>query len=212
MASRVNGRFSKVPPADPAELANKRILADRQARLDQKQAEQTLSNDLGLDMKDPEPTADNAADFLSDEWDRKTFGDAIPTYSRVVYGPDPLLVTCPAMKAAIELIGLEEYANATAETILLNNSGSSSSMAPPPWRLTVGAGQPKLRSMPAGASAASCAALSARHSGSLPRSCTSTGVPAVVRLALSSSGQMRRKVRGGNRLPDTRTNSVTAPS
>jgi len=118
MASRVNGRFSKAP-ADPAELANKRILADRQARLDQKQAEQTLSNDLGLDMKDPEPTADNAADFLSDEWDRKTFGDAIPTYSRIVYGPDPLLVTCPAMKAAIELIGLEEYANATAETILL---------------------------------------------------------------------------------------------
>ena len=104
---------------DPAEVANKRILADRQARIDQKKAVETLSTDLGLDLKDPEPVADNPLEFLSEEWDRKTFGDAIPTYTRVVYGPDPLLISCPAMKAQIENIGLENYANATAEAILL---------------------------------------------------------------------------------------------
>jgi hypothetical protein len=104
---------------DPATEGNKRILADRQRRLDVASAEKTLATDLGLDLQPRESTADNVTDFLSDEWDRKTFGDAIPTYSRVVYGPDPLLVTCPAMKATIERIGLEEYANTTAETILL---------------------------------------------------------------------------------------------
>lgn len=107
------------PSADPATETNRRILADRQARLDQKAAEATLATDLGLNIKPPEPKADNAADFLRDEWDRKTFGDAIPTFTRVVYGPDPLLISCPAMKETIERIGLEEYAQTTAETILL---------------------------------------------------------------------------------------------
>jgi hypothetical protein len=107
------------PAADPAEAANKRILADRQNRIDNAKAVDTLATDLGLDLKDPEPTADNPADFLREEWDKKTFGDAIPTYTRTVYGPDPLLISCPAMKAAIENIGLENYANATAEAILL---------------------------------------------------------------------------------------------
>ena len=104
---------------DPAEAANKRILADRQDRINKQQAVDTLATDLGLDLKDPEPIADNPADFLREEWDKKTFGDAIPTYTRVVYGPDPLLISCPAMKAAIENVGLENYAMATAEAILL---------------------------------------------------------------------------------------------
>jgi hypothetical protein len=107
------------PVLDPAEAANKRILADRQQRLDDKAAVDTFATDLGLDLKDPPSLADNPADFLADEWDRKTFGDAIPTYTRVVYGPDPLLISCPHMKAAIEKIGLESYANATMEAILL---------------------------------------------------------------------------------------------
>jgi hypothetical protein len=107
------------PVHDPAEAANRRILRERQERIDQKKAVETLVTDLGLDMKEPEPAADNPVDFLRDEWDKKTFGDAIPTYTRVVYGPDPLLLSCPAMKAAIENIGLENYANATAEAILL---------------------------------------------------------------------------------------------
>ena len=110
----------KVPPAaDPAQEANKRILAERKARLDEIAAQATLATDLGLDIKEQPNLASDPLEFLSEEWDRKTFGDSIPTYSRVVYGPDNLLVTCPAMKAAIEQIGLENYANATAEAILL---------------------------------------------------------------------------------------------
>lgn len=107
------------PAADPAQEANKRILADRQDRIDSKKAVETLATDLGLDLKDPEPIADNPSDFLREEWDKKTFGDAIPTYTRTVYGPDPLLISCPSMKAQIENVGLENYANATAEAIML---------------------------------------------------------------------------------------------
>lgn len=106
------------PARDPANEANKRILADRQGRIDAVKAEEVFATDLGLDLKEEESKADNPADFLRDEWDRKTFGDAIPTYSRVVYGPDPLLISMPAMKATIEKIGLEEYARATAQAIL----------------------------------------------------------------------------------------------
>ena len=107
------------PAADPAEIANARILADRQTRLDVKENEKVFATDLGLDLKDPVSTADNAADFLADEWDRKTFGDAIPTVTRILYGPDPLLISCPSMKATIENIGLEQYANLYSEAILL---------------------------------------------------------------------------------------------
>ena len=106
------------PAADPATAANQRILADRQQRIDEKSAVETLAMDIGLDIKEEESKAGNATEFLTEEWDRKTFGDAIPTYTRVVYGPDPLLISCPAMKAAIEKIGLEEYAGATAKAIL----------------------------------------------------------------------------------------------
>jgi hypothetical protein len=111
------------PPADPAVDANKRILEERQARIDDKKAVETLATDLGLDLKDPEPDpgrpTDNVAQFLDEEWDKKTFGDSIPTYTRTVYGPDNLLISCPEMKASIENVGLEDYANATAEAILL---------------------------------------------------------------------------------------------
>lgn len=115
-------KFTKkvVPPAnDPSEVLNKQILSEIKVRDAQKQHEKTLATDLGLDLKDPESTADNPADFLRDEWDRKTFGDSIPTYTRILYGPDPLLISCPSMKADIERMGLEEYSIATAETILL---------------------------------------------------------------------------------------------
>jgi len=112
-------RSHKRKPTDPASLANERVLADRKARIDVKENEAVFATDLGLDLKDPESQADNAADFLRDEWDRKTFGDAIPTVTRILYGPDPLLISCPAMKASIENIGLEQYANATSEAILL---------------------------------------------------------------------------------------------
>ena len=87
---------------------------------------------------------------------------------------------------------------------------AGNSAAPPRWRLTQGAGQPKLRSIAGGASAASRAALPAMQSGSLPSNCTATGVPAAVRPPCCSSGEMRKKARVGNDDPDTRTNSVTA--
>lgn len=112
------------PSADPAVNANKRILADRQRRIDKKKAEECLKTDLGLNLKDPEPESNDPVQFLSDSWDRKTFGDALPTYSRTVYGPDPLLVSCPQMKARIEEIGLDQYANATAEAIRLKEENA----------------------------------------------------------------------------------------
>lgn len=119
--TRTGGKFAKAPAADPADAANKRILGDIKARSDAKADEATLAMDLGLEPKESDSTsnADNPADFLADEWDRKAFGDPVPTYTRIVYGPDPLLLSCPAMKASIELVGLENYANATAEAILL---------------------------------------------------------------------------------------------
>ena len=108
-----------IPPVnDPAVAANNRILAGIRQRDEAKKTEEALASDLGLNLKDPPSNADNATDFLRDEWDRKTFGDSIPTYTRVLYGPDPLLISCPSMKADIERMGLEEYSNATAETIL----------------------------------------------------------------------------------------------
>ena len=113
------GRFLPKTPPDPSQALNDRILADRQARIDKQKAEETLATDLGLNLKPPEPEAENAADFLRDEWDKKTFGESIPTYTRIVYGPDELLTRCPEMRAQIENIGLENYAHATAEAILL---------------------------------------------------------------------------------------------
>ena len=129
MQARENGKFTKKAPLDPATAANQRILAERQERIEKQEVEQTLATDLGLDLKEPDPVPqdyDNASDFLRDEFDRKTFGDAYPTYTRVLYGPDPLLTSCPAMKSQIEAIGLEEYANATAEAILLREENALS--------------------------------------------------------------------------------------
>jgi hypothetical protein len=104
---------------DPAQAANAAILADIKAREEAKRHEATLAQDLGLDLKTPEPKAATAAEFLNDEFDRKNFGDPVPTFTRILYGPDPLLVSCPHMKVEIEKIGLEAYARATAEAIRL---------------------------------------------------------------------------------------------
>lgn len=108
-----------IQQTDPATLANARILEQRDQRIRKQQAEQTLAGDIGLNLQHPESAADNAVDFLADEWDRKTFGDSIPTFRRIMYGPDTLLTSCPDMKAKIEQYGLETYANSTMEAILL---------------------------------------------------------------------------------------------
>src|SRR5579872_1301932 len=57
--------------------------------------------------------------MLTDEWDRKTFGNPIETTRKLQYGPDPLFDSCPGLKAQIEKVGLHDYAEATAAAILL---------------------------------------------------------------------------------------------
>ena len=79
-------------------------------------------------------------------------------------------------------------ARRTAATRVAIASGSCSIDAPPPWRFTVLAGQPKFRSMPSGCRRASAAAFSAMLTGSEPSNCARTGTPARVRLPCRSSG------------------------
>jgi hypothetical protein len=107
----------KRTPSDPAAAANERVLENIRQREEQRRAEEALAADIGLDLKQPESKADTAAEFLADEWDRKAFGDPVKTFSRVVYGPDDLLKQFPRMKETINAIGLERYADATAEAL-----------------------------------------------------------------------------------------------
>lgn len=102
----------KQTPADPAQIANAKVLADRQERLD---AQMKALPDLGLGL-DQKPAA--SAEEFFDEFDKKSFGDPMQTVTRIVYGPDPLIDDCPAMKERIEQMGLEAYADMTAQTIL----------------------------------------------------------------------------------------------
>jgi hypothetical protein len=109
-----------MPPAapDPARQANEKVLADRQARIDE---HMKAIPDLGLDLKAEVP--ESAEKFFAgngmDEWDKKAFGDPARTTTRWVYGPDPLIDTCPALLAAIEKEGLDAYAEFTRAAILL---------------------------------------------------------------------------------------------
>jgi len=110
---------------DPAEAANARVLEGIRQRAEEKENQKAFAADIGLDPKpQPKPEAKTAAEFLADEWDRASFGDPPETYTRVVYGPDPLLRSCPEMKARIEAIGLEAYAHATAEAIRLKGENA----------------------------------------------------------------------------------------
>lgn len=110
-------------PVDPAEAANEQVLAarlHRNTKRDRRKAAVQEAADTVIDELNPQPAAPagNAVEFLSDAWDRGVFGDPIPTYRRLVYGPDPLLESCPQMRERIEQIGLESYAHATATAIL----------------------------------------------------------------------------------------------
>lgn len=105
----------KVRQPDPAVQHNENILADREQRIAEKSAIGEGSLDLGLGLSKHPPK--NAVEFLRDEFDRKNFGDQVPTYTRILYGPDPLLTQCPAMKEQIEQLGLEEYANIVRDLI-----------------------------------------------------------------------------------------------
>jgi hypothetical protein len=98
-------------PQDPTAAANAAVLAQRQERIDAKMQEVP---DLGLNLE----KADTPSAFLRDAWDKAAFGDAPRTITRIVYGPDNLIDTCPAFKDAIEKNGKQAYADATAQAIL----------------------------------------------------------------------------------------------
>jgi hypothetical protein len=98
---------------DPAEAANRQVLAEREKRIE---AKLRAVPDLGLELNEKAP--ESAAEFLADEWDKKTFGPVAETIKKIVYGPDPLFDQCPSMKATIEKIGLHDYAAMTARTIV----------------------------------------------------------------------------------------------
>jgi hypothetical protein len=117
MASRTP---KPAPAPDPATAHNRKVLRERQARLD---AEMKEIPDLGLNIQD-EPQS--AAEFLRDAWDKAAFGDELRTVTRWVYGPDPLLDQSPSVLAALEKYGREEYANATAAAILLKGEEAAS--------------------------------------------------------------------------------------
>lgn len=97
---------------DPAQATNKKILADRQERID---AKMQAVPDLGLHL-DKEPAT--AAEFLDDAFDKKAYGEPAKTVTRWVYGPDQLVDTCPAMMQFVEKHGLEETAQMYYLTIL----------------------------------------------------------------------------------------------
>jgi hypothetical protein len=101
------------PAPDPAKVANQKVLADRQARLDANMKE---IPDLGLGLKSKE--AASATEFF-DQFDKKAFGRPSTTTTRWVYGPDPLIDESPQMLALIEREGLEAAADLFRKTILL---------------------------------------------------------------------------------------------
>jgi len=107
----------KPRPSDPARDHNEKILADRKLREEREALSKHAPVDLGLKIEHKEP--ESAFEMLGDEFDRRNFGDVVPTYSRTVYGPHPLLEQCPGLLEQIERVGLEEYAAMTAEAIKL---------------------------------------------------------------------------------------------
>lgn len=92
------------PAPDPAQMANEQVLARRDEIIESKMRPVP---DLDLGLKENEPAT--AADMLTDEWDKKAFGDAPKTITRWVYGPHRLL-DFPGMKEAIEKYGREDLA------------------------------------------------------------------------------------------------------
>jgi hypothetical protein len=97
---------------DPVQAMNEKLLADRVERIEKARP---VGVDLDLGLK-PKP-AENAVEFLADEFDRRAFGDQVATIKRIIWGPDPLVDQCPELRAALDEHGLEDYAAAAAEAI-----------------------------------------------------------------------------------------------
>jgi hypothetical protein len=104
-----------LPQPDPDQASNARVLAQREKRIQARVAAETPP-DLGLEMEQPVSQATDPAEFLADEFDRKAFGEP-RMMQKTVYGPDPLLRSCPDLYAKLEKYGLEDYAEMAAETI-----------------------------------------------------------------------------------------------
>lgn len=113
----MTNRRKPTPAPDPARAANAKVLEDRRKRMEEEERNKPAPLDLGLDLKE-EPEATNAVEFLQDEFDRKNFGEEVPTYTRIIYGPDPLLTASPELRNNIDAVGLERYADATFEAIM----------------------------------------------------------------------------------------------
>lgn len=113
---------------DPAEALNAKVLEDRAERIRKKEKTKVAIADAADQVVReiiPEgPAPASAAEFLNDEWDRSVFGDPIPTYKKLVYGPDRLLEMNPGLREKLEAQGLERYANATAELILTQGANA----------------------------------------------------------------------------------------
>jgi hypothetical protein len=106
---------------DPDAVSNAKVLADRKRRLDA-EAEAAY-------VPPAAPRENNATEpleFLTEEFDKKYFGEALPTIERIVYGPDPLLDD-PQFKERIERFGVLEVAEMSAKAILDKGAMSQSS-------------------------------------------------------------------------------------
>jgi hypothetical protein len=101
---------------DPAQVHNEEILRDRERRIADQIAESPVLDAIGIRLEHKAPT--NAVEFIANEFDKKNFGTPVFT-TRVLFGPDPILQTCPIIKQRMEEIGQEDYAEAVYETIML---------------------------------------------------------------------------------------------
>jgi hypothetical protein len=103
-----NRRRAPAQP-DPSAAANRKVLADRAAR-------EAVKPKIAP-AAPKESAATDPLEFLSDEFDRKNFGDGLPTIQRVIYGPDPLLDNAD-FKERIEKFGVDEIAECSKRAIL----------------------------------------------------------------------------------------------
>ncbi len=95
---------------DPDAAANAKVLSDRKKRMAQAPPVARVAEPV-------ESTATNPLEFLTEEFDKKNFGDVLPTIERIVYGPDPLLDD-PQFKERVEQFGVEEVAQSSAAAIV----------------------------------------------------------------------------------------------
>jgi hypothetical protein len=109
-------------PLNEVDASNKRILDDRQERID---ARRPILPDLELGLvKDVAPEPASATEFM-DQFDKKAYGDGREaTITKIIYGPDPLVDNCPAFREALERYGREDLAANYEEAILDKGVGA----------------------------------------------------------------------------------------